>query len=79
MRASEVAVAPTRSWKSAPWALPSVILALVIVTRRPISMSRPVPGFRFPNLAVVYHSVCQAVAALPSMASRASCALWPLP
>ena len=41
---------------------PSMICAEVIVTRRPMSSNRPVPGFRFPKAAVVYQSLRQAVA-----------------
>lgn len=37
------------------------------------------PGYRFPKRAVVYQSVCQAVARLPSAARRASCGLSPCP
>src|SRR6266487_2750907 len=44
-----------------------------------MSTSRPVPGYRFPNWAVVYQSVCQAVAGLRSIASRARSLLSPGP
>src|SRR6516164_2314785 len=72
---------PTRSWKAAPGAPPRLMSTLVIVTGLPMSMSNPVPGYRFPNRALVYQSVFQAVPRLPSIAIRASCSLspWPAP
>jgi hypothetical protein len=78
---SEVAVAPARSWKPAPGPAGRVIRALVIVTGRPMSRSKPVPGLRLPKVAVVYQSVCQAVVGLASMAKGASRLFspWPLP
>ena len=58
----ETGTFPARSWTSAPRIPPSSICAEVIVTRRPMSSNRPVPGFRFPKAAVVYQSLRQAVA-----------------
>src|SRR5438132_9863107 len=73
--------APERSSTPAPCPLPSVIRAAVIVTGRPMSTSRPVPGYRFPKWALVYQSVCHAVAGLASIARRARSPLspWPAP
>src|SRR5215472_13209672 len=50
-----------------------------MVTGRPMSTSRPVPGYRFPNRVVVYQSVCHAVPGLRSIARRASSLLSPWP
>jgi len=54
-----------------------MIRAAVIVTGRPMSTSRPVPGYRFSNWAVVYQSVCHAVAGLLSIAMCARSLLSP--
>src|SRR5215469_890399 len=76
-----VGAEPIRNWKAAPGAPPRLMAALVIVTGLPISMSNPVPGYKFPNRALVYQSVFQAVLRLPSIAFCASCSLspWPAP
>ena len=46
---------------------------------RPMSSSRPVPGYRFPKKGVVYQSVRQGVAGLPLTASAACCGSSPPP
>src|SRR5579875_1631845 len=70
---------PARSSRSAPGLPPSDSRTEVTVTGRPMSTSRPVPSYRFPNSGVVYQSVRHGVAGLPLSASAACCGSSPPP
>src|ERR1700749_2919075 len=50
-----------------------------MVTRRPRSISSPVPSLRLPNAGEAYHWLCQAGPALLLMAASAVCGLSPVP